>query len=317
MLASSVIVDKPVFTPHCRPRRRLSFIVAGCVSAVFAGSVGAETLAQPSNNALERTAANYVQFRADVATIEKAEFTSPSVTREAHRLLGAHEPEALIQGWMAYAALVAADTPEFAQSLQKEVKRSKRKKGTKLRGRDAFIANLAENPAYAMDLKGADAAIEAVLTMTIQDNARITSLGEAFKAQAYAMQKTKWGKKRIGSKAPPVIDRCGERFNKIKTRARGARALSMSDKQAVSPRQFWLRPSSARSLGGRAGAEAQTLHRNWPTEPNADVSSLIASSTSPRATRSASDQRQDSLKYMRAMIAQIRADALSMAKPYA
>ena len=174
-------------------------IVAVAAATALTGGVAADTLAQPKDVSLERQAANYIQFREDVAVIETAPFNNADVTREAHRRLAAHEADSLSAGWVAYAALVAADTPAFAKSVEKELsKKRNRRKGT-LGGRDGLMSNLAQNPRYASGLDGAEAAIGAILAMTVQDGARITSLGEAFKEQAYAMQKTSWGKQRLSS----------------------------------------------------------------------------------------------------------------------
>ena len=179
--------------------RRLN-IRAGALALAagfVATGVSADTLAQPKDNSLERQAANYIQFRTDVAALEAAPFNNADVTREAHRRLAAHDAQTLSSGWVAYAALVAADTPGFAEALQKELKKKPNRRRGVLGGRDGLLSNLAQNPRYASSLDGADEAIKAVLAMTVQDGARITALGEAFKTQAYAMQKTSWGKKRI------------------------------------------------------------------------------------------------------------------------
>ena len=174
-------------------------LIALIAGSALAGGVSADTLAQPKDASLERQAANYIQFREDVAVIEAAPFNNSDVTREAHRRLAAHDSTTLSGGWVAYAALVAADTPAFADAIQKELKKKpSRRKGT-LGGRDGLLSNLAQNPRYASGLGGANDAIEAVLAMTVQDGTRITALGESFKEQAYAMQKTSWGKKRLPS----------------------------------------------------------------------------------------------------------------------
>ena len=58
----------------------------------------------------------------------------------------------------------------------------------------------------AITLPGADAAIERVLEMTAADLGRVSTLGESYKAQAYALQKTKWGV----AKLPPTSTRIAE-----------------------------------------------------------------------------------------------------------
>lgn len=196
-----------------RSRHRSGLALAAAAFAGLAATgVSADTLAQPKDDSLERAAADYVRFREDVAAIEAMPFDNVDVTREAHRRLAAHDAAGISGGWVAYAALVAADTPEFAEALKKEMdKKGNRRRGT-LGGRDGLISNLSQNPSFARSLPGASDAIEAILTMTAQDGARITALGEAFKTQAYAMQKTKWGKQRISSSQERLVE--AERYKK-------------------------------------------------------------------------------------------------------
>lgn len=209
-------------------RRRAASV--GVLAAVIAcGGVSADTLAQPRDTALERRAAAYVQFRADVSAVEAAPFDSAKATREAHVRLSAHDSAALSGGWVAYAALVAADTPAFAQALKNEVGGRKDRR-TGLSGRDAFFAKLASDPSYARKLPGAKDAIDRVLAMTAQDAARYGTLGEAFKTQAYAMQRTSWGKQKI----PSSQERLSEAAAFARTRpAAAAPVLQISTKDGV------------------------------------------------------------------------------------
>ena len=222
-------------------------------------TVSADTLAQPRDNTLERAAADYVRFREDIAAIEQAPFNDAEVTREAHRRLASHDAEDLSRGWVAYAALVAADTPEFAQALKKATK--KRRRGQS--GKDNFLTELAQNPRYPRELDGADEAISAVLSMTMSDGARITALGEAYKSQAYAMQKTKWGKQRIGAGA---------------TRLKDAEGYSASRPAPVTPASLGAASDGgvvAPALASAAAAWAADWGKDAPsgaaTERNADV----------------------------------------------
>ncbi len=224
-----------------RPIASKRLIMIAALAAGFAVTgVSADTLAQPKDEALERTAANYIRFREDVAAIEAMTFDNAKVTREAHRRLAAHDSSELSAGWVAYAALVAADTPEFANALKKEMKKKKRR--NELGGAKGLLSNLAQDPSYARKLPGAKTAIAAVLSMTANDGARIAALGEAFKTQAYAMQKTKWGKQRIAGSQ--------ERIKEASTyrRKRGAAAA----------------PTLARSTdGGAIAPSLASANENW------------------------------------------------------
>ncbi|MEM9705787.1 MAG: hypothetical protein AAF850_06875 [Pseudomonadota bacterium] len=185
-------IAQPKQARKSRTFRGAALVVAGIVAS---SGVAADTLAQPPSNALEQQAAHYIQYRQDVAEIEATPLNNAKATRDAHKRLAAHDPTGLSGGWVAYAALVAADTPEFAADLKKELKR----RHGRLRGKPGFLAKLAEDPSYPRKLKGAKAATARVLEMTMQDISRFYALGENFKRQAYAMQKTNWGKKRIAS----------------------------------------------------------------------------------------------------------------------
>lgn len=248
------------------PFRRACFRPHAAVAAAFAGlaatAVSADTLAQPKDNTLERQAANYIRFREDVAAIEAMPFTQAEVTREAHRRLAAHDSAQLASGWVAYAALVAADQPDFAKALQEEINKKPNKRKGELGGVDGLMSRAAQDPAYLRSLPGADKAIAAVLAMTVQDGARITELGEAFKAQAYAMQKTSWGKQKI----PPSQSRLDEAASY--GRSRGA---PVAPQFAYASHNGVLAPALASAREEWAADWGEGAGQGKMTEKNAEV----------------------------------------------
>ncbi len=210
------------------PVRRIGAAMASATSILaFAATSGvsAESLAQPRDTALERVAADYVRFRQDVAEIEATPFNSAETTREAHRRLSAHESQQLSAGWVAYAALVAADTPAFREALEKEMSSNKKSK--------SFLAALAKDPSYPRQLDGADEAVSRVLSMTTQDASRFATLGEAFKEQAYAMQKTSWGKSKIPASSTRLSD--AESFARSRPAATMPALASTTEKGVTAP----------------------------------------------------------------------------------
>ncbi len=229
----------------------------------FAATTGvsAESLAQPRDTALERAAADYVRFREDVAVVEATPFTSAETTREAHRRLSAHKAEALSSGWVAYAALVAAETPAFRESLEEAI--SGKKKGrNKLSGTDAFLAELAADPAYPRRLKGANDAIARVLAMTAQDAKRFASLGESYKEQAYAMQKTKWGVAKIPASSARLSDADG--YFRSRPAASAPSLAAVTEKGVTAPTLASAEGPWAADWG-KGGASGRM------SEPNAEV----------------------------------------------
>lgn len=244
-------------------RRIGGAMAAAAAFAAFAATTGvsAESLAQPRDSALEATAADYVRFREDIAKIEATPFTSAETTREAHRRLSTHNSQELSAGWVAYAALVAADTPSFRKSLEDAVG-SKKKGKNKLSGADAFFAELAADPTYPRRLDGADEAVARVLSMTSQDTARFRTLGEAFKEQAYAMQKTKWGVAKIPASSARLSD--ADSFGRSRPSATAPALAAVTEKGVTSPSLASVDGEWRADWGKAAGAGRMT-------EPNAEV----------------------------------------------
>lgn len=240
------------------PRRR-TLMGAAALGAILSSAMAADTLAQPESTALEAKAADYIRFRDDVAAIEGTPFTSAETTREAHRRFSSHQSEGLSGGWVAYAALVAADTPEFAEALEKEMK----KKGPNgLKGRDGLLARLAGDPGYARGIKGADVASARVLAMTAQDAHRIVKLGEAFKSEAYAMQKTKWGAQRIAASSSRLSE--AETYARSRGRAATPDLAAETDNGVTSPMLASTDASWAPDWGAQGAASGNS-------EKNAEV----------------------------------------------
>ena len=264
------------FSPACRrsngqnfslaatpPARRIGGAMASAASLLaFAATSGvsAESLAQPRDTALERAAADYVSYREDVAAIEATPFNSAETTREAHRRLSAHKSQDLSSGWVAYAALVAADTPAFRKALEKEVASKKKVNG--MTGADAFFAKLASDPAYPRQLDGADEAMSRVLAMTTHDAARFSALGEAFKEQAYAMQKTSWGKQKIPASAVRLSD--ADSYARSRPSATAPSLASVTEKGVTAPSLASANAAWNPEWGKDAGSGRMT-------EPNAQV----------------------------------------------
>lgn len=243
-----------------RSAGRPCFLAVAAASAALTSAVGAESLAQPSNAPLERRAADYVRFREDVAAIEATPFKSAETTREAHRRLSAHQSKSLSSGWVAYAALVAADTPGFKAAIEKEMSDAKGPNG--LRGRDALFALMAQDPSYVGNLDGADEAASRVLAMTAADVGRIATLGEAFKAQAYAMQKTTWGKSKIPAPSARLDD--ADAYARGRGAPEAPALPSQTDKGVTQPMLASATETWSADWGAKAAGRGNS-------EPNAQV----------------------------------------------
>ena len=235
-------------------------VIAGALWATSA--LAADTLAQPRDTSLEQAAADYIRFREDVAALEEMPFKTAETTREAHRRLSSHDADDLSRGWVAFAAFVAAETPEFAAALQEEVKEKKRRRRKELGGRDAFFAKLAADPQYLRTLPGAQEAMDRVIAMTVQDGERIKALGESYKTQAYAMQKTRWGKARLAAGSSRLKDADGFKQSRGDAAAPGVPAETTGG--VTTPSLASMNGSWAANWGEKGAA-------NSKTEKNAQV----------------------------------------------
>lgn len=210
-------------TKSATARRLRAGLAAFAASALAGLGASAQTLAQPSQTALEASAANYVRYRSDVDYVKSAGFNGPADIREAHKRLAGHDAQAFADGWIAYAALVAADTPAFADGM--------RKVAGKKKSRADFVARLNADPRAPASVPGAREAVEQVLIMAARDARAFAALGATFQEQAYAMQKTSWGETKLAASA-------GERIAEAKAyrASRGAArtgALSPSQNRGV------------------------------------------------------------------------------------
>ena len=171
--------------------RMMSGLMAAAVAAAGVCATS-DALAQEGAGTgamLEERAAPYVFLRGDIAQIEGTAMKSAKAMRDAHNRLGSFEPKDMGASWVAYAALVAADTPAFADAI--EAKTNKKKK------REAFLSALRDNPAGVRDLDGANAAISAIRAVAARDATRINALGDRFIADAYRLQNEGWAKSKI------------------------------------------------------------------------------------------------------------------------
>ncbi|MBD0426273.1 hypothetical protein [Aquisalinus flavus] len=205
--------------------------MACSIGAAYAQPVSAATLSTP----LEKSAIKYVEFRGDLGLIEGSTIDSESAMRDAHMRLASHDPDALSSGWVAYAALVAADTPEFAKAIQESVATPEAK--------TAFLARMRMEPRSIRELPGADKAIEAVMMMAARDATKINSLGQSFIDRAYSMQNAAWAKKKLSEGMSRVYE---------------ARDYAATRERAGTP----VLPAYV-SAGVQLPALAQTTDREW------------------------------------------------------
>ncbi|WP_148235227.1 hypothetical protein [Parvularcula bermudensis] len=172
--------------------------IIAAVAVLMGSTAGAEDAPSLSKTQigaaplLETTASFYVRLREDLSFVDATPLNSASITRQAHERLASHPVDRMARAQLAYAALIAAESPRFAASLAEKGQRDKR--------REAFLEDLRENPGVVRDLRGADEAIEAIRTAFAKDAMRIEALGDRYIADAYRLQETGWARSKLPTK---------------------------------------------------------------------------------------------------------------------
>ena len=151
-----------------RPHRGLSVItlaaaalLAGCASdnaaveaQAEAARVAAEVAARTPppirlNESVAQAAAVYMAFSRDMAALEGG-FTDPAQIQAALRRGSAYDPGQISRGLVAYASILALQSPEFVSGV--------RSLGHDTATREKLVADIVADPRYASTLPGADAA---------------------------------------------------------------------------------------------------------------------------------------------------------------
>jgi hypothetical protein len=113
--------------------------------------------------------------------------------------------DALTRGLIAYGAMTAAQSPEFAKSVRETAA---------FYGKDKFLFGAVIDPTYMGSMKGYNEALQLALEATRADGRRVEAVGERYKNLGTSLQKTKWG----GQVAPQQA----ARLTGLKAAANGA-----------------------------------------------------------------------------------------------
>jgi hypothetical protein len=232
-------------------------MAAGLLASVMAlGTATAADGVVKGAKLVEMAAQPYVQFRDDVSAVAAVVPGDAQGMREAHNRLASYDNRALAGAWVAYAAMVAADTPAFASEIEQRMKSR--------RSREAFLEELESNPAMIRNIPGAEQAVKRIMTVATNDSARLREMGDAFIASAYDMQKEPWARRELALAGM-------QRVNS---------ALSYAAKRD------WANYSGRESQRGKHGAIRPTLasHSSWsdnwagvsaPLNPTARAGTVI------------------------------------------
>ncbi len=125
----------------------------------------------------------YAAFQSDVSDLGSMQLASAADIDSALDLAARHDRDALVRGWMSYAADVAAQSPPFVEGVREAEHRW---------GRDT-VARITSNRSFARQLPGSADAIHRVLDALASDAARVAGVAERHRGFAYSLQSDLWG----------------------------------------------------------------------------------------------------------------------------
>lgn len=131
------------------------------------------------NEDVAQAASIYVSFIRDVRTI-RGGFPDAESIQAAMRRGAAYDPAQLSQGMIAYASILALQSPEFVAGVgQFSIDPVQRQQ---------MINNIVYNPAYAATLPGADAAAGLIIATLGQEIDALTAIADSVEQDAYTVQ---------------------------------------------------------------------------------------------------------------------------------
>ena len=150
------------------------------------------------NQSVADAAAVYLAFSRDMAALEGG-FTSPDQIQAALRRGAAYDPEQISRGLVAYASILALQSPEFVEGV--------RGLADDQVTRERIVARIVADPSYASTLPGAQAAAGIVMSTLGADIDALGRAATSIENDAYAIQEP-WDSRRSWALAE-VRDRQG------------------------------------------------------------------------------------------------------------
>jgi hypothetical protein len=201
-------------------RTRTRFIataVALAVAAPIAISQAPTTPAPAGTRMLPSTAASYAEYQGNVSQVMSKDLGSAAELNKHVQTFGSVNINQLSSGWISYGAILAAQNPEFAKDVRE---------ADADYGRERAMSYFSGSPSWARSFEGADAALQAALTVNAHETARISSAGAFMKKQSYAIQDQKWGKARAADPS--------KTYSSLRSASQEERPVSAAIQQAFS-----------------------------------------------------------------------------------
>lgn len=163
------------------------------LAAIQAQALAARPPISLNSNVIQE-AAVYLAYTRDMATL-RGGFESPEAIQEALRRGAAYDARQVSRGLIAYAAILAMQSPEFVTGVQTFA----RDRET----RNAMVDRIVGNPASASTLPGADAAAGLIIATLDEDIRRLREAADSVENDAYAIQadgRTSWARVHVADR---------------------------------------------------------------------------------------------------------------------
>lgn len=158
----------------------MRLIALAALSCLWATGAYAQ---EPLHRALEP----YALYQTDITAMLDADIPDSAAMDAALNRAARHDPEGLTQGWLAYGALTAAQSPAWVNGVRARVRAA---------GRPAVLRQLRRDWTYARRRPlGADEAVQLVLRAFAADNARLNALAVRFEALGHAGDTSTWARR--------------------------------------------------------------------------------------------------------------------------
>ena len=147
------------------------------------------TAPEPERDLLAEAAVAYGSFQLDASRFDR-DLNSTTDIEEATTTLGTHNIDRLSSGWLAYSALLASQSPEYAKSIRKTDAHY---------GRERMLAGFANSVTYALDLEGSRDALTRAIDASKADARRLERIGDNVREQSKSLQKFGWATAKLKS----------------------------------------------------------------------------------------------------------------------
>ncbi len=142
---------------------------------------------------LHRALDAYALYQTDITTMLDADIPDSAAMDAALDRAARHDPERLTQGWLAYGALTAAQSPAWVNGVRSRVRAA---------GRPAVLRQLRRDWTYARRRPpGADEAVQLILRAFASDNARMNALAVRFQSLGATGDTSTWSRRSSGREA--------------------------------------------------------------------------------------------------------------------